>query len=181
MTKYKSYEAAKTRHANTAKVKVGNVIIGELAGLQFRESGGTDGSYTVGTAKPFEHLHNRWTGSGSISRFVWRESAFERFNVGRVGLLDLPPIDIEAMDEIDNAVLFTLIGCTMSDRSMNIQANQRIMSDLSFLALDVQEYGQAANGTYQSADAGSASNGDTPNLADQPALAGIPTGGIVPI
>ncbi len=181
--KYANYDGVKTRHANTAVVKVDQVVIGELAGLTVRESGGTDGSYVVGDAKPKEHLHNRWTCSGSINRFVWRETEFERFNIGRTGLLNLPTITIEAMDEQDNNVLFTLEGVTLTDRSMNIQANTRLMSDLSFLALDITESEQSANGTFRAADSGGSTdvNGDTPNINDQPALAGTTTGGVTPV
>ncbi|ABW35080.1 Phage related protein (plasmid) [Deinococcus geothermalis DSM 11300] len=138
---YKHYEdpTVKTRHANTAQVTIDGEVVAEIAGLTVRESGGTDGSYTVGDARPKEHLHNRWTCTGSINRFVWRESALNKWNIGGTSLLNLPTFEITAVDEVDNAVLFTVTGCTLSDRSMNVQANQRIMQDVSFLAMDIVE------------------------------------------
>ena len=178
--KYGNYEGVKTRHANTAEISIGTEVVGEIAGLQLRESGGTDGSYTVGDANPFEHLHNRYTCSGSISRFVWRQSAMDRYNIGGKRLLDLPVFSITVRDDIDNKILYVVEDCTASDRSMNVQANQRIMSDLSFLALRVQDAEAGPNGSLQANNPGPEilPNGDTPNLADQPALASGGGGGI---
>lgn len=129
----------KTRHANTAQVTIDGNIIAELMGLTLRESGGTDGTYTVGDAKPKEHIHNRWTASGTIQRLVWRESAFSHWNIGGKGLLHLPTFQITALDEVDGKVMYIIRGCTLSDRDQNIQANQRIMSNLSYLAMDIVE------------------------------------------
>ncbi|WP_199084204.1 hypothetical protein [Deinococcus sp. UR1] len=136
----------KTRHANTAQVTVNGDVIAEIVGLSVRESGGTDGSYAVGDAKPKEHIHNRWTCSGNMNRFVWRESALSKWNIGGTGLLNLSTFEITAIDEVDGSVLFTVTGCTMSDRDMGLQANQRIMSNMSFLAMDLVE-GEAPDAT----------------------------------
>lgn len=146
--RYQNIVDAKTRHANTATVTMtfpgeAPMVIAEIAGLTVRESGGTDGTYTVGTAYPLEHLHNRYTCNVSCNRFVWRDSAIKRFNISQRGLLDLPNFDITATDDVDNHVLFTVIGCTLSDRSQALQANQRIMSDMSFLGLHTQNAEQS--------------------------------------
>lgn len=127
----------KTRHANTAQISIDGKVIGELAGITVAEDGGTDGSYVVGDAKPKEHLHNRWSARGSISRFIWKQSAFDYYNIGGKGLLNLPTCDITVLDEVDNKVLYTLKACTISSRDQNVQANSRIMGNLQYLALDI--------------------------------------------
>lgn len=139
MSMYDHYldPTVKTRHANTAQVTIDGEIIAEISGLSVRESGGTDGSYAVGDAKPKEHIHNRWSANGSISRFVWRESFLTKWNLSGKSLLDLPTFEMTAIDEVDGSVLFTVVGCTLSDRDLNLQANQRIMQNLSYLALDL--------------------------------------------
>lgn len=139
MSDYQHYHdpSVKTRHANTAQVTVDGEVIAEIAGLSVRESGGTDGTYAVGDAKPKEHLHNRWTCTGSINRFVWREAFLSKWNLSGKSILDLPTFEMTAIDEIDGSVLFTVTGCTLSDRDLNLQANQRIMSNLSYLAMDL--------------------------------------------
>lgn len=157
----------KTRHANTARVSIAGQTVGEIAGLSVRESGGTDGSYVVGDAKPVEHMHNRWTCSGSISRFVWKETAgssLNDWNLSGKSILNLPTFEISALDEQDGSVLFTLTGVTLSDRDMALQANQRIMQNLSFLALNLVE-GGGSSGSIAMVNPGYSDRPPDTNLA----------------
>lgn len=132
------YNNVQSRHANTVKIYVDGDEVAEGMSLSTRESGGTDGTYTIGSAKPRENVHNRWQGSANIQRVIFKESAIERFRLGGTDLLELPVFEIVAVDEADGTTLFTLAECTLSERTLQINANSRIMSDVSVLPLDIQ-------------------------------------------
>ncbi len=164
MTVYNNYNSVKSRHANTAKVIIDGEVVAECMSISVQESGGTDQTYTVGEAKPQESIHNRYSASAQIQRVIFKDGALQKYTMGGSGLLDLPTFTIQAIDEIDGAVLFTLIGCTLASRSTNIQANQRIMSDVQVLALDCQDKdGQVSGGSTfgQDGGAGAATTNDT--------------------
>lgn len=175
MTVYRNYEDVKSRHANTAQIFIDNELVAECMSISVRESGGTDGTYTVGDAKPWDHTHNRWQCTAQIQRVIFKEGAMEKYTMGGSSLLDLPTFTIQAVDEIDGAPLFTLTGCTLSDRSTNVQANQRILSDVSILALDCLDASGNSGGGRGVAGAGT----ENPAVPGDAAPGGAGAGGTI--
>lgn len=139
-------EGALTRHANTAEVRIGGEVIGELTNVSVRESGATDPTHVIGDVKPKEHVHNRYSVQVTASAFVYKKSAANKYGVGGANLLKIEPMNIQATDTIDNKPLFSIIGCTLSDRDMSTAANSRIQRNLTFSGLDVTD-GEAAPAT----------------------------------
>ncbi|WP_287417643.1 hypothetical protein [Oceanithermus sp.] len=133
-----------TRHANRCRIVMGGKVMAEGTSLQVSEAGGTSGVYTIGSEYPHEHIHNQYQAQGTISALYWKERALEDLSLGKGELVELPTFDIEAYDESDGSVLFVLRGCTLSNRSLGVNANQPISRNVQFMALRVDDSGAAA-------------------------------------
>lgn len=132
-----TYDQAKSRHANTARLQIDGLDIADLMGVTVRESGGTSPVHVVGTVYPIEHLHDRYSVSVSVNAAVFKDSALEFRSVGQANLTELPTCTIVAYDDVAGAeiTLFQVDGCTQTDRSLSINANQRLARDLQFVGL----------------------------------------------
>ncbi len=150
-----TYDTAQTRHANTGVMKIDGEIIAECVNISVRESGGTSPVQTVGTPLPVEHTHDRYSVSVSISRVVFKRGALNKYGVGGNGLLTLPTVDVEGQDEAGGAseMLFKVMTCTISDRSMSIAANQRISGDMQLMGRKVIDRVQEGLGDVPGDDA----------------------------
>jgi len=136
-----------TRHANRCRIIIDGKIMAEGTSLQVSEAGGTSGVYTIGSEYPHEHIHNQYQAQGSISALYWKEGAIDDLSLGDGELVEIPTFDIEAYDESDGAVLFVLRGCTLSNRSLGINANQPVSRNVQFMALRVDDRGAGGAAT----------------------------------
>jgi hypothetical protein len=126
---------AQTRHANTAKIMIGNDVIAECISVSVREDTGADPVHITGTPLPIEHTHNRYSVQVSISRVVFKKGKLARYGVGGTSILEIPLMTIQGYDKADSALLFKVVDCTLSGRSLTINANTRLASDVSLMGL----------------------------------------------
>lgn len=161
----------KSRHANTAKLMIGTVEVGEVISLSVQEDTGADPVQIVGSPYAQEHNHNRVTVSVSFQRVIFKKSALAKYNVGGTNILTLPPFDVHAYDKQDGgALLFKVKDVTLTSRDLSVQANQRMMSNLRGMGIMlVSTDGQGkvladtgSDGANYTADAGTPGDLTTP-------------------
>jgi hypothetical protein len=127
-----------TFHANRARVIIGGIVAGEAINVSANESGGTAPVRVIGRVEAVEHVHNAYDATIQVGKLVWRTGRLAKFNVGN-GLVQIPPFDIEAYDEITNEVLFIARTCTIATRGMTISANQPIQSNVTINAIRLEK------------------------------------------
>lgn len=123
------------RHANTGVFMKDGAAVADAVGITARESGGTDPTHVIGNARPLEHVHNRYSVTVQVQRLVFRESELNASDVGGASLLDLDTCTLAALDDIDGAVMWSVIGCTLSDRDRATNSNARVQGNMTFQGL----------------------------------------------
>lgn len=126
-----------TFHANRARVVVAGQVVAEAINVSANESGGASPIRVVGQVEAVEHVHNAYDATVQMSKWVWREGAAARFNVGN-GLVQIPEFDLEAYDTVTNRVLFIARRCTIGNRGMQVSANQPIQQNVSIMAIRIE-------------------------------------------
>lgn len=130
-----------TRHANLCYVYLsdgnGDQIIGQAQQVSVQEDGGTTPMYVIGTAYPYEHVHNQYTANISIGLLALYSDAVEQLQVGKSELIQLPLVDLKAIDQRTGEIMWVAKGVTLRGRSGNINANQPIQTQVQGLALRV--------------------------------------------
>lgn len=120
----------KSRHANSAKLMIGNDEVAEIISLNVQEDSGADAVRVVGSAYAQEHNHNFVSVSASFQRVVYKKGKLLKYNLGGTSILELPPFDVHAYDRTDGQLLFKLKTCTLTSRDLGINANTRFSSNV---------------------------------------------------
>lgn len=138
-----STKGSRSRHANNAELLIRGVLVGELININVRESGGVSPVHVTGTAYPVEHTYDRYSCSVTASRVVFKDGALADLELNNSELIAQEPMEIVATDTSDGGGLFKITTATLSDRSIGINANTRLSSDLSWQGICVPTTAQA--------------------------------------
>lgn len=112
---------------------LGEAFVGRIATAQsFDARIGTGAQYVrgIGTAKPIGIVDTAHEFRISLSMVKFTdEKALEKANA--------EPIDIDAVDRFSNTRMATAQECHLESSGFRVNANQPVMSEMSFLAMDV--------------------------------------------
>lgn len=129
-----------TVSGNLILIKIDGHVIGRAQSLDPRIGFGTEGVYEIGSIMPQEHVHLRYEGSFTLSRFLLRKDNLVEAGYMGIGedILKKGIIDIEIQNKIDNKTLRVYRGCTFTDYTENHRANAISGEDatVQFLSAD---------------------------------------------
>ncbi len=130
-----------TRHANLCYVYLsdenGDQIIGQAQQVSVQEDGGTMPMYVIGSPYPYEHVHNQYTANLNIGVLALYSDEVEKLQVGKSELVQLPLVDLKAIDQRTGEIMWVAKGVTLRGRSGNINANQPIQTQVQGMALRI--------------------------------------------
>ncbi|MBU5669512.1 hypothetical protein KQI68_06625 [Peptoniphilus sp. MSJ-1] len=129
-----------TLSGNLILIKVNGVEVGRAQSLEPRIGYGTEGVYELGTIMPQEHVHLRYEGSFTLSRYLLRKDSLVEAGMVGIGedILKIGVIDIEIQNKVDNKTLRVYRGCTFTDYTESHRANAISGEDatVQFLSAD---------------------------------------------
>ncbi|MHB1954211.1 MAG: hypothetical protein ACYCOU_10740 [Sulfobacillus sp.] len=128
----------RVRNANSLIMLLGDQEIGfgqtTSASIDF----GTDALYGIGSAKPQENQQLRFSPSITLDSFSLTKEGLSVLGYPSTidAVLANNTFNFFLMDADGNPVV-TYVGCTASNFSLNVPANQPVTESVTFLALDV--------------------------------------------
>lgn len=130
---------------NIVKIMINNNVIGFGRSSNVASDFGLEGMYAIGSIGPHEHAAMRWSGTVTLDSFVINPQVLDPETLQ---ILDLVAHGVE---EVKNQTtfnftflgkndeeLFTLYECSPSNFSVNIQANQYVGQNATFLPKDMR-------------------------------------------
>lgn len=129
----------KTLHANNVEVKIGGKTIGRMQDVSIDINTGQDAVRQVGTIEPVELNHNALSIQWRARTFILRKGAVADLNPVNQGpitkMWELPAFDMILLDGANP--FLTVRGCELGSNSTQITANQRVMNNVSGMALGI--------------------------------------------
>jgi len=111
---------------NTVYIMIGNKIIGRAQSLSGEREFGTEGVYEIGSIMPQEHVQLRYEGTLTLERFRMKKEDLESLGFASLGedILQKDIIDIVLMDNQSKQVVVAYRGCTFTNYSESVDANE---------------------------------------------------------
>jgi len=136
-------EAKQTVHAgHSIYLEMDGKRIGRVQGITNRTNFGTEGVYEIGSIMPQEHVPLRFEGAITVNKYVIKKAVLKTLNVfpDSVGeeILKKNIFNVAVYDKATKEAVIVYEGCTQSDGNMNMQANQILGQDCTFLCLSIR-------------------------------------------
>lgn len=123
--------------SNAVVILIGDQEVGFGQTSSLSVGYGTEGFYGVGTAKPQEIQQLRASFSVTLAQFALSNEGLAFFNYpGTLGTVLSNNQFTIAVKNSSQIPIWTFVGCTAGDYSMNAPANSPISEDISFVAMD---------------------------------------------
>ena len=134
---------SQTVHAgHTIAIVMNGRQVGKVQGINVRTSFGTEGVYQLGSIMPAEHVPLRFEASLTVSKYLIKRAALAAAGITSYGedILVKEVFDIYVIDASSPEMKVERVyeGVTQVDGNSNMQANQIVGEDATFLALNVR-------------------------------------------
>lgn len=130
--------SSKVLNGNAVAILVGDQVVGFGQSSSFGLDTGNEALYGIGTANPQELQQLKMSISVSLEVFMLTSQGLQILGYPSdwMDVLVNNQFNISAMDAQGN-VIKTAVGCTASNCSISIPANQIVTESISFMALDI--------------------------------------------
>lgn len=127
-----------TVSANMIELMIQNNRIGRATNASAEIQYGTQGVYEIGDIFPQEHVYLKYEGTVTLERAMLDKKSLADLHLAGLGadILQTGTVNVVIKDKINSGrVIAAYIGCTGSNYSINVRANEIVSETLTMMFL----------------------------------------------
>ncbi len=128
-----------TRHANRCRIVIDGTVLAEGTSIQVTENANPQPVAVVGSEYAQEHVYTLYNANATIAALHWRRQNLRRLSAAGDEMVTIHEFDVQALDEVDNRVLWVIRRCTFASRGSTISANQPIQRNVQIVGIRIDD------------------------------------------